>query len=147
MSILVVVFTLALAATTPAAPQAEPPPDPVQVIKAHIDAYNRRDLDATVATYAPDAKLFIFPGAEPVYSGHDAIRDAYGDQLERNCTATMLRPCPDLRTNVTSWQVLGAYVVTYQLVTLVDTAPPIPYVLIYEVRGGLIRNAWFLVER
>lgn len=148
-------LTLTPSATPAVAPQAGPastsqaesPADPVQVIKNHVDAYNRRDVDALAATFAADAELFILPGTDPVYSGREAIRDAYGDQLERNCLGTMGRECPDLKTRVTSWQVLGRYVVTYQLVTLLDTAPPIHYVLIYDVSGGLIRDAWFLVDR
>jgi hypothetical protein len=130
-----------------AVPQALLPTDPVDVIKTHIDAYNRRDLDALTATFSSDARIFILPSTEPVYAGQAAIRTAYGDQLEGNCMGTMRRECPDLNSKVTSWQVIGEYVVTYQLVTLLDTAPPIPYVLIYEVHDGLIRNAWFLVER
>jgi len=126
--------------------QLAPPPDPVQAVKNHIDAYNKRDLDAVVASYAADAQLFIFPAAEPLYTGHDQIRAAYGDQLEGNCLGTMMRECPDLNIDLVSWQVLGRYVVTYQLVTLVRTEPPLRYVLIYEVRGGLFRNAWFLVD-
>jgi len=130
----------------PVASQLATPTDPVQIIKDQIDAYNRRDLEAVVATYAADALMYILPGTEPVYSGRDAIRRAYADQLERNCVASMRRECPDLRADVTSWQVLGPYVVTYQLITMVETAPPLPYVLIYEVRDGLVRRAWFLVD-
>lgn len=129
-----------------AASQAASPAGPVEVVRNHIDAYNRRDLDAVVATFSADAKVFIFPGADPVYTGHVEIRGAYGDQLERNCVATMLRECPDLRAEITSWQVLGRYVFTYQLVTLVDAEPPVPYVVIYEVRDGLIRSSWVVVE-
>ncbi len=129
-----------------AAPQSLSPAAPVDIIGTHIEAYNRRDLDALTATFSPDARIFILPSTEPVYAGQTAIRAAYGDQLEGNCVGTMLRECPNLSSKVTSWQVIGEYVVTYQLVTLVDTAPPIPYVLIYQVSGGLIRNVWFLVE-
>ena len=137
---------VALQAVPAATSRAESPGDPVEVIKNHVDAYNRRDVDALVATFAADAELFILPGTVPVYSGREAIRDAYADQLERNCLGTMRRECPDLKTRVTSWQVVGRFVVTYQLVTLVETAPPLLYVLIYEVREGLIRSAWFLVD-
>ena len=143
MAHLAVIIALAIASS---AAQAAPPADPVHVIKNQIDAYNRGDLDGVVATYAADAEIYILPGTAPVYSGRDAIRNAYGDQLERNCVATMGRECPDLNANVTSWQVLGPYVTTYQLITLVETAAPIPYVLIYEVRGGQVRRAWFLVD-
>ena len=58
----------------------------------------------------------------------------------------MRRECPDLRAEVISWQILGRYVTTYQLITLVDTAPPIHYIVIYEVRAGLILNSWILVD-
>ena len=147
-------LTLTLSTTPAVARQAGPAPDsqaesaadPVQVIQGHVDAYNRRDVDALVAPFAADAELFILPGTVPVYSGREAIRDAYADQLERNCLGTMGRECPDLNTRVTSWQGVGRFVVTYQLVTLVDTAPPLFYVLIYEVREGLIHSAWFLVD-
>ena len=58
--------------------------DPVE---RQVDAYNRRDIDAFLACYAPDAVIEDATGTV-VMRGHDAMRAAYND---------LFRASPNLR--------------------------------------------------
>lgn len=50
--------------------------DAEQVFLAQVDAFNARDLDAFLATYAPDAALHgLLP--DRVVNGHDEMREIY----------------------------------------------------------------------
>jgi len=39
------------------------PNSPLAVVQAQLDAYNAKDLDALMATYAPNAQQFALHGA------------------------------------------------------------------------------------
>ena len=49
---------------------------PLAVVQAQLDAYNAKDLDALMATYAPNAQQFALHGAL-LAEGHDQIRPRY----------------------------------------------------------------------
>ena len=119
---------------------------PAEVVQALLDAYNTGNLDQVAALYAETAAIYILPGEQPIYSGRPAIRGAYADHLENNCLGTMGRICPDLHGEITSWQVLGKWVTTFETVTLEQGKPTLSYVLVYEVQAGQIQNAWFMVD-
>ena len=70
-------YRIVLAALIAALPDiaiAEPPQaaTPEQVVQAQLDAYNARNIDAFLATYAVDAQLFEHP-AKPIAApcGHE----------------------------------------------------------------------------
>jgi hypothetical protein len=53
--------------------------DPRTVFLRQVEAFNAHDLDAFVATYAPDATVNGLPGG--AVTGHAALRDLYADRF------------------------------------------------------------------
>ena len=49
---------------------------PGAVVQAQLDAFNARDLDALLATYAPDAQQYVLHGAL-LAQGHEVLRTRY----------------------------------------------------------------------
>lgn len=107
-----------------------------RVVQAQVDAFNRRDVDAFMATYAPDAIHWAFP-ADTTFAGAARIRAHY----------TELFSDPDasrLHATVRSRTVQGRFVVDEEYIVGLPADDPHVSVIIYEVVGGRIRNAWFV---
>ena len=70
--------------------QSPPPTDP-SVITARSQAWeqalNSGDLDGLVALYQGDARLM--PPNQPMQSGSDAVRAAFGAMIEAGLSATL----------------------------------------------------------
>ncbi len=105
------------------------------VIQRQLDAYNRRDLDAWLATYAEDAQQFEFPGTL-LASGHSQIR----------ARSAPLFTEPNLHAQLIKRTVIGNIVIDQEKVTRTFPEGPghIELICIFEVRDGLIRNANFV---
>jgi hypothetical protein len=100
-----------------------------EVVDRQVDAYNRHDVDAFVACYAPGIVVEDASG-QRLMVGHDAMRDAYAPFFDEN---------PDLRAKVEHRVQLGAYVVDHEhLHGLVDPAAPDEAVVVYHLADGLI---------
>lgn len=115
-------------------------PAPEFVVQAQLDAYNARDMNAWLATYAPDAKQYAYPGVL-LASGHAEIRSRMVDRFkEPNLHALLLS-----RTLLTT--AAGATVIDHETITRSFPEGPgeIDMVAIYEVAGGLIRSGLFIV--
>jgi ketosteroid isomerase-like protein len=57
----------------------------VELVRRAIEAWNRGDLDAIVATLHPDVEYVttgLFPGLDPAYHGHDGFRRFWQDFRE-----------------------------------------------------------------
>ena len=54
----------------------DPLTDPGVVVQRQLDAYNARDIDALLATYADDAQLFEHP-AKLLASGAAQLRERF----------------------------------------------------------------------
>src|SRR3954469_24320478 len=79
---------------------------PAAVVQRQLDAYNARDLDALLATYAVDAEQFEHP-AKLLGRGGPELRERFAARfLEPNLHATLVH-----RT------VLGATVIDHEIVT------------------------------
>ena len=72
--------------------------DPERVVQEQVEAYNRRDLDAFLATYSPEIKLHNFPD-ELTSSGLESMRERYGSMFER---------APDLHVKIASRSLGGS---------------------------------------
>ncbi|MCV2369684.1 nuclear transport factor 2 family protein [Roseateles oligotrophus] len=113
--------------------------DPESVIQAQLDAYNARDMAAWLATYAPDAKQYAYPGVL-LASGHAEIRA----RMTARFTET------NLHARLLSRKVLktaeGATVIDHETITRTFPEGPgeLDMVAIYEVAGGLIRSGLFI---
>ncbi len=113
---------------------------PAEVVQVQLDAYNSRDMDAWLATYAPDAKQYAYPGVL-LASGHAEIRSRMVERFkEPNLHARLLN-----RTLLNTAD--GATVIDHETIARSFPEGPgeIDMVAIYEVADGLIRSGLFIV--
>ncbi len=106
---------------------------PEAIVQKQVEAYNRHDLDAFLATYSPDIKLYDFPGKETL-SGLEAMRKSYGKLFAAN---------PDLKANILTRIVQGDTVIDQEEVTAKGRRL-ILGVAIYRVKEGKIASVWFV---
>ena len=105
------------------------------VVQRQLDAYNARDVDALVATYAEDAQQFEYP-ATLLTSG--------SAQLRERITARFSEP--NLHARLIRRIVMGQVVIDHEEVTRTfpEGAGKLELVAIYEVRGDRIATARFI---
>lgn len=111
-----------------------PATDPVAVVQRQFEAYNARDLDAMLATYAEDAQQFEHPD-KLVARGAAKIRARFAVRFaEPNLHATLLHRI-----------VLEDLVIDHERVTRTFPEGPgtVEIVAMYEVKAGRIARAWF----
>lgn len=101
---------------------------------AQLDAYNAKDLDALMATYAPDAQQFALHG-DLLARGHDQIRPRYEMRFAE----------PDLHARLLSRTVLGNFVTDLEIVTrnFPEGKGTVEMLCVYEVVEGRIVRASF----
>lgn len=107
---------------------------PAAVVQAQLDAYNAKDLDALMATYAPDAQQFALHGAL-LAQGTDEIRPRYAARFTE----------PDLRAQLLTRSVVGNIVTDVELVwrNLPEGRATVEMLCVYEVVNGKIARASF----
>ncbi|MDV6331780.1 nuclear transport factor 2 family protein [Asticcacaulis sp. 201] len=105
-------------------------------VKAQLEAYNAKDIDAFMACWAPDAEIYAHPDTL-LAKGHVGIRDRHLLRFQE----------PDLHARLVSRLILGETVVDTEIVTrnFPDGLGEIDVVGIYDVADGLIRKAWFIM--
>jgi ketosteroid isomerase-like protein len=59
--------------------EESPTPDPVELGRRNNEAFNRRDFDAALAMYTPDAVWDLSPTGAGVFEGRKAIRGLWED--------------------------------------------------------------------
>lgn len=107
---------------------------PLAVVQAQLDAYNAKDIDALLATYAPDAEQYVLHG-ERLAQGHAQMRERFLARFAE----------PDLHARLLSRTVVGATVVDYELITrnFPEGLGTVEMLCVYEVVGGRIQRASF----
>lgn len=113
------------------APSGEPS-EAERVVQKQLDAYNQRDLEGFLATYAEEVTLSNFPD-ELLSTGLDAMRTRYGALFDRT---------PDLHAEITRRIVQGDYVIDHEQVTA--QGREFSAVAIYQVKDGKIHHVWFV---
>jgi hypothetical protein len=110
-------------------------PSPEAVVQRQLDAYNARDIDALMATYADDVQTFEHPAT--------LLADGAAD-LRRRQTARFQEP--NLHARLINRIVSGHMVIDHEHVTRTFPEGPgtLDLVAIYEVRDGKIAKAWFM---
>jgi hypothetical protein len=110
--------------------------DPEAVVQRQLEAYNARDIEALLATYADNAQLFEHP-SKPLAIGTAALRERFVARFQE----------PNLCATVLHRAVLGNIVVDYEEVsrTFDDGPATIRLMMIYEVKGGKIARAWSII--
>jgi hypothetical protein len=104
---------------------------PDAVVQRQLDAYNARDLDALLASYAPDARQYELP-AKLLATGHAEMRPRFALRFEE----------PDLHAQLLQRAVMGNIVIDHETVTrnFPEGRGKVDLVAIYEVVDGLIRS-------
>jgi 4-oxalocrotonate tautomerase len=102
------------------------------VVDAQLRAYNARDIDAFMATFAAECVVFDLDTNSERHRGIEAVRARYAEQF---------RTSPDQKSLVVSRTVVGEYVSDLELITGTrgpDGTPLAPYTLlaVYRVRAG-----------
>lgn len=107
---------------------------PLAVVQAQLDAYNAKDIDALLATYAPDAEQYVLLG-ERLAQGHAQMRERFLARFAE----------PDLHARLLSRTVVGAMVVDCELVTrnFPEGLGTVEMLCVYEVVDGRIQRASF----
>ena len=108
---------------------------PESVVQRQLDAYNARDVDAWLGTYADDAQQFEYP-ATLLTSG--------ATQLRERITARFREP--NLHAKLIKRIVIGQVVIDHEEVTRTfpEGTGKLELVAIYEVRAGKIATARFI---
>jgi uncharacterized protein (TIGR02246 family) len=109
-------------------------PTPEDVVDTQFKAYNANDAEALAATFAEDAHLFQHPSTL-MMSGRAQIAARYQALFE------MARPQAKLVNRIA----MGDLVIDHETVTTFGEPGPAKAeaVAIYQVRNGLVANAWF----
>jgi hypothetical protein len=110
------------------------PLDPVSVVQRQLDAYNSRDIDALMATYADDIEQFDFPNT-PLAVGAAAVRARQSVRLQE----------PDLYARLLGRTAMGNLVIDHEIVTrnFPEGIGTVELIAMYEVQGDRIKRAWF----
>lgn len=107
--------------------------DPAAVVQRQLDAYNARDLESLLATYAEDAELFEHP-ATLLARGAAELRARFAARFRE----------PNLHARLLGRTVAGAFVFDHERVTRTFPEGPgeLEVVMIYEVQAGRIAKSW-----
>lgn len=110
-------------------------PTPESIVQRQLDAYNARDVEALMATYADDVQQFEYP-ATLLCSGAAALRERMTARLSDHL----------LHARLTNRIVMGNTVIDHEEVTRTfpEGRGKIELVAIYEVHDGKIATARFI---
>lgn len=106
--------------------------DPVLVVQQQLDAYNNRDLEGFLATYAENVQIYNYPN-ELSTEGIKAIRSSYGEFFEKT---------EDLHCEVKNRIHIGNIIIDEELITA--NGRTFKAVAIYEVVNERIERVTFL---
>lgn len=111
------------------------PNAPEAVVQRQLDAYNARDIDALMATYADDIELFEHP-AKLLAKGAGEVRERQAARLAE----------PNLHAKLVRRMVMGDIVIDQEVVTrtFAEGTGRIELIATYQVRQGRIAKAWFM---
>ena len=123
--------------TGPPTSSGSPPVEPTaaeRVVQEQLEAYNRHDLDAFAATYAPDVRGYRYPD-RPLFTGLAELRAMYG---------RFFMTAPAVRATVVRRIVQGNFVIDHEELTGTPDGRTRRAVAIYEVRDGRITSVRFI---
>jgi hypothetical protein len=111
-------------------------PTPLSIVQAQLDAFNAKDIDALLNTYAADAEQFTLHG-ERLAQGREEMRVRY----------TLRFAEPDLHARLLSRMVMGNVVVDYEVITrnFPEGLGTLEMMCVYEVGQGCIQKASFAI--
>lgn len=118
----------------PATPETAESLSPEAIVDIQIAAYNQGDIEAFVATFAPDVKTYAYPNTLQI-SGIENLKKAYAGYFNAH---------PELHAEVVEKIIQNNFVIYQEFVTGVVGGKDFYATAIYEVRDGKIQNIWFL---
>ncbi|MCC6244838.1 MAG: nuclear transport factor 2 family protein [Gemmatimonadaceae bacterium] len=134
-------FPVGRTAAVGAQPAARSPRDttPVSVVREYVAAFNAKDLDAMMGKVASDVVWMSVSG--------DSLTDVgRGVDAFRQLIAGYFRAVPSARSELITIDATGPWVTTHER-TRWEASPGgvggQTSLVVYEVRDGLIRRAWF----
>lgn len=128
-------FAAALSAQAPVAPPPAAPAGILAAIQRQMDAYNAHDAKTFSECFAPEAQLIRHPGI-PQLEGRGEIYTTF---------AKVFREHKDAKMRILYRAQLGPNtVIEHQEVDGIEKTP-VPSMVIYSVRNGVIQAAWFVL--
>ena len=106
--------------------------DTEAVVQSQLDAYNARDIDGFMATYADDIELFNFPN-ESFMKGKTKMKARYEE---------FFKSTPNLHCEIKNRMVIGNKVIDEEYIT--GTKSSFSAAAIYEVEDGKITKVTFI---
>ena len=108
---------------------------PEAVVQRQLEAYNARDIDALMATYADDVLVYEHP-VTLLASGAAQLRERQTVRLQE----------PNLNAHLVNRIVAGDLVIDFEIVTRTfpEGTGRLEMVAMYEVDAGKIARAWFV---
>ena len=131
--LLCIAASAACAKELPQRQQATDTTYPAVLVARQVDAFNRRDLDAFVATHSPDIELRTLGIDSVEVRGHKALRDAY---------KFLLTMPEEFHARTVEQIVSGPFVIARENIEGIPTPFQFDPIVIYEVRDSLIRRVW-----
>lgn len=106
------------------------------LVQRQLDAYNDKNIDGWLSTYAKDAKQFSLHG-ECLATGHEEMRQRIAVRFAE----------PDLHARLLNRIVMGNVVVDHEVITrnFPEGKGEIEMLCVYEIGNGLIKTASFSV--
>ncbi|MDH4449548.1 MAG: nuclear transport factor 2 family protein [Rhodoferax sp.] len=110
------------------------PAHPLEVIERQLAAYNAKDVEGLLATYAVDAEQYTLHG-ERLAKGHEEMRPRFLARFAE----------PDLNARLISRTVMGNVVVDFESITrnFPEGRGTLEMLCIYEISNGLIHRVSF----
>ncbi|MEL6675133.1 MAG: amidohydrolase family protein [Bacteroidota bacterium] len=108
--------------------------DAEALAQRQLNAYNARDIDAFVACYHPEVKVYGFPNQE-FYTGRETMRKNYSGMFEA---------LPDLHCELVNRMVQGNVVIDQERVSGLPEGKVLKAIAIYTVEEGLITEVRFI---
>jgi hypothetical protein len=103
---------------------------PEQVVQANLDAYNARDIERFMHSFAPEIEMYNFNDGKLMAKGLVAVRELYRELFELS---------PKLHSTIKQRIVFDNKVIDHEyIVGRRGSDAPIEMVLIYEVLGEKI---------
>ena len=106
----------------------------VDVVQRQLEAYNAQDIEAFLATYAPDCRICDFNGAV-TQNGHGEIRARY---------SVMFAQYPENKARLVNRIAMGEFVIDHEDVVRGPNGPQLEAIAIYTVKNGLIARVDFI---
>ncbi len=105
---------------------------PEIIVQKQLDAYNARDIDAFINTYAKDIKIYEYPNAL-IFDGIESVKTSY---------TSFFKNTTDLHSEVKNRIIQGNKVIDEEIVT--SNGQLFGATAIYEVKNGKITKVTFI---